>query len=297
MMGDSVRCGDVAQDGLASSPGDRMALAGLSPLIRRWGGCLLIGLLTLLVVCPDVVSAQTDTGRPLPNRPRRQLARPGSPAAAQADVAAVSLRNNRLNVNVQDQDLHDILANIAAQGDISIRHLEGIPKKRLSLRFSELPIVAGLKRLFRAAEVESYVLVTETEGEAVRVQRILFFPPADRRSRTRPSSGPSRRRSPPVRQPPPRGTQESSNEEENESGSVFEDLKTNTAARRLLSQLVHPNEQVRERALERLVRLVDNDEKQAELLEFLEPLMEDLSSEDRAERDDARQEVRKLLRR
>ncbi len=60
---------------------------------------------------------------------------------------------------------------------------------------------------------------------------------------------------------------------------------------------MHPNEQVRERALERLVRLVDSDDKQAELLEFLEPLMEDLASEDRTEREEARQEVRKLLRR
>jgi hypothetical protein len=60
---------------------------------------------------------------------------------------------------------------------------------------------------------------------------------------------------------------------------------------------VHPNEQVRERALERLVRLVENDDKQAELIEFLEPLMEGLSSEDRTERDEARQEIRKLLRR
>jgi hypothetical protein len=85
--------------------------------------------------------------------------------------------------------------------------------------------------------------------------------------------------------------------ENGEAASVFEDIKTNTAARRLLSQLVHPNEQVRERALERLVRLVENDDKQAELLEFLEPLMEGLSSEDRTERDEAQQEIRKLLRR
>lgn len=295
MMGDSVRSGDVARDGLASFPGDGIAFADLNPLMRRWGGCLLIGLLTLLVVCPDGVQAQAGAERPQQNRLLSRPVRPGSRAAAQAELAAVSLRNNRLDVNVQDEDLHEILENIAAQGDISIRHLEGLPKKRLSLRFSKMPVVAGLKRLFRAAEVESYVLVTETQGDAVRVQRILFFPPPDGRSRTRPSSGPGRRRIlSPVRQSPP---QESDNEDESESGSVFEDLKTNTAARRLLSQLVHPNEQVRERALERLVRLVDDDEKQAELLEFLEPLMEDLSSEDRTERDEARQEVRKLLRR
>jgi hypothetical protein len=75
----------------------------------------------------------------------------------------------------------------------------------------------------------------------------------------------------------------------------MEDIKTNTTARRLLSQLVHPNEQVRERALERLVQLVGDDQKQAELLEFLEPIMDDLASEDKGARDEARAELRKLL--
>jgi hypothetical protein len=39
------------------------------------------------------------------------------------------------------------------------------------------------------------------------------------------------------------------------------------------------------------------DEKQRDLLEFLEPLMEDLSSEDKATQDEAREELRKLLNR
>jgi hypothetical protein len=78
-------------------------------------------------------------------------------------------------------------------------------------------------------------------------------------------------------------------------GSVFDDIKTNTTARRLLSQLVHPNEQVRERALESLVQLIGDDQKQAQLLEFLEPLMDDMASEDKTTREDARAEIRKLL--
>jgi hypothetical protein len=230
-------------------------------------------------------------------------------------LAAVSLRNNQLNIDVQDQDLHDILNDIATQGDIQISQLDGLPNKRLSLRFSKLPVVTGLKRLFRAAEVESYVLVTEAQGDTIRVQRILFFPPSEGRPRTRSRREGSRMPHNPTALPPAPGDREGSDEEGRESssvnepssdsepssgsepGSVFEELKANTAARRLLSQLVHPNEQVRERALERLVRLVDSDDKQAELLEFLEPVMENLSSEDRAEREEARQEVRKLLRR
>ena len=78
-------------------------------------------------------------------------------------------------------------------------------------------------------------------------------------------------------------------------GTVFDDLKGNATARRLLSQIMHPNEQVRERALESLVKLTQEDGKQRDLLEFLEPLMEDLSSDDKATQDEAREEIRKLL--
>lgn len=272
-------------------------MADLTQIMRRWGGRLLLALFTLLVVAPDFVQAQAAPERSQQNRLRRRVLPTRDVAAGALTQAAVSLRNNQLDINVQDQDLHDIINNIAAQGDIKISQLEGLPKKRLSLRFSNLPVVTGLKRLFRAAEVESYVLVTESQGDAVRVQRIMFFPPSDTRSRTRSNRSANRRPPAPALRPPPPEDRQSNDDEGKKSGSVFEDLKTNTAARRLLSQLVHPNEQVRERALERLVRLVDNDDKQAELLEFLEPLMEDLASEDRTEREEARQEIRKILRR
>jgi len=78
-------------------------------------------------------------------------------------------------------------------------------------------------------------------------------------------------------------------------GNVFDEIKSNAAARRLLSQMMHPNEQVRERAFEGLVRLVREDDKQRTLMEFLEPLMEDLGAEDQAVQDGAREEIRKLL--
>jgi hypothetical protein len=80
-----------------------------------------------------------------------------------------------------------------------------------------------------------------------------------------------------------------------ENGNVFDEIKSNAAARRLLSQIMHPNEQVRERAFEGLIRLVREDDKQRALMELLEPLMEDLGSEDKATQDEAREEIRKLL--
>jgi hypothetical protein len=79
------------------------------------------------------------------------------------------------------------------------------------------------------------------------------------------------------------------------NGNVFDEIKSNAAARRLLSQMMHPNEQVRERAFEGLIRLVREDDKQRALMELLEPLMEDLGSEDKTTQDEAREEIRKLL--
>jgi hypothetical protein len=219
-----------------------------------------------------------------------------------APANGISLRNNRLGIDVQDTELQSILEDIASQGEIDLRHSEGLPSKRISVRFADLPVVEGLKRLFRAAEIGSYVLVTQAQGDVVQVQRILFFPATAKTGQPSVRSRPDRPLSVPLPPPhlPEREREAREPKETSEDGgaaSVFDDIKTNTAARRLLSQLVHPNEQVRERALERLVRLVENDDKQAELLEFLEPLMEGLSSEDRAERDEARQEIRKVLRR
>ena len=259
----------------------------------------MLGLFTLFVGYPAFVQAQAVPGQSPHNPLMGQAVRTRRAAADTLMLAAVSLRNNQLDIDVQGQDLHDIVNEIATQGDIKISKLEGLPNKQLSLRFSNLPVVTGLKRLFRAAEIESYVLVTDAQGDAVRVQRIMFFPPSDGRSQIQTRSEISRQSpaAPALPLPPTSEDREGSDSEGGESGSVFEDLKTNTAARRLLSQLVHPNEQVRERALERLIRLVDSDDKQAELLEFLEPLMEELASEDETVREAARQEVRKLLRR
>lgn len=238
-------------------------------------------------------------------RPVRQPALQLPPRATTAQDASapangISLRDNRLGIDVQDTELLSILEDIASQGEIDLRHSDALPRKRLSVQFADLPVVEGLKRLFRAAEIDSYVLVTQAQGNAVRVQRILFFPTTANTSQSSARSRPERPLPAPIHPPQlpesdPEAKEPKETSDTGEAASVFEDIKTNTAARRLLSQLVHPNEQVRERALERLVRLVENDDKQAELLEFLEPLMEGLSSEDRTERDEARQEIRKLL--
>lgn len=249
------------------------------------------------VLCAAMPVFAQHAGRP-PTRPIDRQ----SPLQANAPTTGVSisLRDDYLSLDLQNQQLHTVLRSIAQQGTIDIRHLEGVPNLPLSLSFTALPIVTGLQRLLRAAAVQSYVLVTTTQRDRVRVKRILFFADAPQsrtgrvsRERIRPTRRP--KEPPPAR--PPAATPDEKPEERGTSDSVFDDIKTNTAARRLLSQLVHPNEQVRDRALERLVRLIEDDDKQVELLEFLEPLLEDLGSEERQEREEARREIRKLLRR
>lgn len=250
---------------------------------------------------------------------------PGTPAAAPAktpqplsQTTKIALDASGLSVDAQDQDLVSVVERIAALGRIDLRHLEGLPQRRVSIRFASLPVVDGLKRLFRVAEVPGYVLVTARDG--VQVERMVFLPeegpggaiagrglqrtPQMATAQPSPPSPLGGRPAIPAAPPPPPtpavaatppGAQEDSREEGRASGTVFDEVKSNAAARRLLSQMMHPNEQVRERAFEGLVRLVRDDDKQRALMEYLEPLMEDLGADDKATQDEAREEIRKLL--
>lgn len=252
-------------------------------------------------------SAQSPSRRTLASETDRDRGRRGHArvdTTSGAGVNGVTLQDNLLSLDIHDESLRTIIERIATQGGIDVRHLQETPDTHVSIRFTAMPLVDGLKRLFRVADLPGYLLVAEGPGEQARVQQILFLPvePDTSRRTTRVAPRPSPVRSAPPRRPPPRqqvdqDEEKSDKRDGEESQSVFDVIKSNTTARRLLSQLVHPNAQVRERALERLVRLVGDDAKQAELLEFLEPLMDDLASEDRTVREEARTEVRKLLRR
>lgn len=289
-----------------------------------WCGSLLC-LLVFLGLQGDA-DAQGNPPRP----PRRGLSvpPPGNPTPAQppqplSQDTKISLDQNGLSVDVQDQDLPAVIERIATLGQIDIRHPEGIPNRRVSIRFSSLPVVDGLKRLLRVAEVPGYVLVTAQDSS--QVQRIVFLaeegtggasagrglprapqvaasqppPPRPAGMPLPPGTVPPAGIAPPPPGVPPAPQmgrrEEPKGEEGRASGNVFDDIKSNAAARRLLSQMMHPNEQVRERAFEGLVRLVPEDDKQRSLMEFFEPLMDDLGADDQATQDGAREEIRKLL--
>ena len=273
------------------------------------------GSLLCFLVCLGLqgrVDAQGESPRPS-RRGVLSPTVPSTPATAEppqplSQDAKISLDQNGLSVDVQAQDLPAVVERIATLGQIDIRHPEGIPNRRVSIRFSSLPVADGLKRLFRVAEVPGYMLVTAKDN--IQVQRIVFL--AEEWAGGA-SAGRGFQRAPqvaatqppqqlPVGMPPPPATppqtdrgEEPKGNEERTSGNVFDDIKSNAAARRLLSQMMHPNEQVRERAFEGLVRIVREDDKQRALMEFFEPLMDDLGSEDQATQDGAREEIRKLL--
>jgi hypothetical protein len=263
------------------------------------------------------VSRSLKRGVPTPTAPGSIATVPAQAPQPLSQNAKITLDQNGLSVDIQEQDLSAVVERIAELARIELRHPEGMPNRRVSIRFSSLSVANGLKRLFRAAEVPGYLLQTAKQGDNVRVQRITFLP---EEGAPVTSAGRSPQRAPqvvaaqppqPLRPappgvppqlpgavpqpptPPPQG--EARADAGGTSGNVFDELKSNAAARRLLSQMMHPNEQVRERAFEGLVRLVREDDKQRALMELLEPLMEDLGAEDKATQDEAREEIRKLL--
>jgi hypothetical protein len=204
---------------------------------------------------------------------------------------------------VQNQEVRALIQQITTQGQIDVLHMESLPDRRISLHFEALPLIEGLTRLLRVAEVSGYVLVTGQEKGRVKVQRLIFLSPdtgsESSRRPTRAAAPPALRQAPPpppAQPPPPQENRDSSTTPAATATTVFEDLRTNATARRLLNQVMHPNEQVRERALESLVRLMHDDRKQRDLLEFIEPLMEDLGAEDKETQENAREEIRQLLR-
>src|SRR5262250_3949201 len=133
-----------------------------------WGGVLYL----LLGLClPGYTDAQSE----VPRASRRGVPSPAasaSPATAPAKApqalsqnAKITLDQNGLSVEVQDQDLSAVVERIAELAHIELRHPEGMPNRRVSIRFSSLSVINGLKRLLRVAEVPGYFLQTAKQGD------------------------------------------------------------------------------------------------------------------------------------
>ena len=224
--------------------------------------------------------------------------------AAPRRVAGVVFAQGGLSVDVQDEDFGAIFRDIASQSQIEVSNLGGLPNRRISTQFTDLSLIEGLKRLLRVAGVPGYALITAQTEDGVKVERILFLDTnastgaqpraaassqmATRRARREPARSKRARSRVAARSP---GGKDSA------SKSVFEDLKANPETERLLNQVVHPNEQVRERAIEGLMRLASDTDRQRDLIEALEPYMDDLRQGDEEAREEAREDIRSMLRR
>ena len=219
-------------------------------------------------------------------------------------VAGVVFAQGGLSVDVQEEDFGAIFRDIASQAQIDVSNLDGLPSRRISTQFTDLSLTEGLKRLLRVAGVPGYALITAQTEDGVKIERILFLdananagagPRAavelrmDTRRARRVAARSERARS--------RTTARNSQGRDSASTSVFEDLKSNPETERLLNRVVHPNEQAREQAIKGLMRLASHTNKQRELIEALEPYMDDLRHGDEEARKEARQDIRSMLRR
>lgn len=254
---------------------------------RRWASLLGIGL-TLALSSGNVPSAQGQ----------------GTDAAdlgASRRVAGVVFAQGTLSVDVQDEDFGMMFRDIAARAQIEISNLDGLPARRISIRFTGLSLMEGIKRLLRVAGVPGYALITAQTENGVKVERILFMdasgnagvrpraaaPPRVTRRSRRVAARSERARS--------RTAARNLRANDNASTSVFEDLKANPKTNRLLNQLAQPDEQVRERAIEALMQLAGDTNKRRDLIEALEPYLNDLRHGDEEAREEAQADIRSML--
>lgn len=257
-------------------------------LHRHWASLLAFGLV-LILGGGSVSSAWAQrAGTTDPGLPRR--------------VAGVVFAQGGLSVDVQDEDFGAIFRDIASQAQIDVSNLDGLRSRRISTQFTDLPLVEGLKRLLRLAGVSGYALITAHTEDGVKIERILFMDAnasAGARPRAAVEPRATTRRARRVAARSERGrsrtTAPATEGKDSASTSVFEELKANPETERLLNQVVHPNEQMREQAIESFMRLARGTNKQRELIEALAPYMDDLRHGDEEAREEAREDIRSML--
>ena len=257
-------------------------------LRRRWSSFLGVAL-TLALSGGNLPAAWAQTSRAADAGPLQR-------------VAGVVLAQGGLSVHLQDEDVGLVFRDLAARARIAVSNLAGLPNRRISIQFTDLPLVEGVRRLLRAAGVPGYALMTAHTEDGVKLERILLLD-ADRSIEAKPRTAVAPRRaarrsrrlasrSERVRS---RTAARRRPEKDSASPSVFEELRANPQTERLLDRVVHPNEQVRERAIEGLLRLASDANQQRQLSEALDPYMNDLRHGDEETREEARQGIRALL--
>ena len=127
---------------------------------RRTGllGCCLV--LALLGAKPSAVRSQ-EAGAP-DRRPA-------------PEVTGVVVTGDALSVDVREEDFSLIFRSVASQVPFDVGNLDGLPQRRITTQFADLPVMAGIKRLLRVAGVAGYMIVTAHSEDGVKIERVLFL--------------------------------------------------------------------------------------------------------------------------
>ena len=253
---------------------------------RRWASLAGCGL--ALVLCAGGLS-------PAPAQDA------GAPAAARGATGVV-ITGDALSVDVREEDFAAVFRSVASQVPFTVANLDALPPRRISTRFTDLPVMAGVKRLLRVAGVAGYAIITAPAADGVRIERILFLDGAVNAgsqprvaSPARTASRRARRMS--VRSERARRAARRPQQTDEARSPGLENLRASPETEQLLSQAVDPDEQVRERAIEGLVRLAGGADGKRELMEALGPRLDELRHGDEEAREEARQDILSLLRR
>ena len=217
-------------------------------------------------------------------------------------VEGVVVTRDSLSVDVKEEDFSAVFRDIASQAQIDVSNLDGLPVRRISTQFVDLSIMDGVKRLLRVANVAGYVIMTAHSEDRVRIERILFLDAnANARAEPRAASPPrvARRRARRLGARSERARPATGNQREKSNGStaVLEDLRASPETEQLLNQAVDADEQVREQAIEGLIRLAGGSDRKRELMEALGPHLDDLRHGDEETREEARDVILSMMRR
>ena len=261
-------------------------------LFRRWAsllGCCLV--VALLGAEPSAVRSQEG------GAPDRRPA-PG--------VAGVVVTGAALSVDVQEEDFSLIFRSVASQLQFDVGNLDGLPQRRITTQFADLPVMAGIKRLLRVAGVAGYMIVTAHSEDGVRIERVLFLDAnVNASAGTEPraasvqrmASRRARRMSVRSERARARRVAGRQQEEDRAPAGGLDDLRDNPETEQLLNQAVDADEQVRERAIEGLMRLAGGAAGRRELIEALGPHLDALRHGDEEAREEAREDILSMIRR
>ena len=206
--------------------------------------------------------------------------------------------------DVREEDFSLIFRSVASQVPFDVGNLDGLPQRRITTQFADLPVMAGVKRLLRVAGVAGYMIVTAHSEDGVKIERVLFLD-ASVNAATEPRNASAQRMASPgdrrmsVRSARARARRAASRQQEDDRASAggLEDLRDNPETEQLLRQAVDADEQVRERAIEGLMRLAGGAGGNRELIEALGPHLDALRHGDEEAREEAREDILSMIRR